>query len=324
MSDTIRWGVLGASNFARKHMARAIHFAEGASLSALATSNPEKAEPFQAFAPDLQVFSDYEALLNSDQIDAVYIPLPNHLHVEWTQKAMDAGKHVLCEKPIALRADQIDALIAKREETGLQACEAYMIVHHPQWQRVQQLVQDGAIGKLAHVDGAFSFDNSADTQNIRHNADMGGGGIRDIGVYTYGATRWVTGQEPEISHVDLTYENGVDVIARVSAKFPDFSAHWVNSMRMHAYQQMTFHGTNGVIRLSAPFNANVYGEARIELHQPDLGLRVERFPGVDHYVLQVEAFGRAIRGEAAFAWSLEQAKGTQKVIDAVFAAARDG
>lgn len=323
MADVVQWGILGAAKFAREHMAPAIHAAKGARLAGLATSSPEKAAPFQAFAPDLEVYASYDALLADPGIDAVYIPLPNHMHVEWTLKALQAGKHVLCEKPIALQADQIDALIAARDASGKFATEAYMIVHHPQWQRAQALYRDGAIGTLKHVEGVFAYNNAADTGNIRNRAETGGGGIPDIGVYTYGATRWLTGREPlEITHADVDFENGVDVLSRVSARFDGFTAHWVNSMRMANIQDMVFIGTEGVMKLSAPFNANVFDQAELELSSGTTR-HVERWPGVDQYRLQVEAFGRCVKEDAAYPWTLEDAKGTQAVIDAVFAAAKN-
>lgn len=321
MTNPVRWGVLGASNFALNHMAPAIHMARGARLSGLATSSAEKAAPFQLFCPDLRVYDSYDALLNDPEIDAVYIPLPNHLHVEWTLKAMDAGKHVLCEKPIAMQADQIDALIAKRNETGLHATEAYMIVNHPQWKRAKHLLQDGAIGNLVHVDQVFSY-NNPDGANIRNRPETGGGALPDIGVYTLGSTRWMTGQEPETIACDITWENDVDVISRVTATFPGFSYSTVVSMRMHPRQDVVFHGDAGVIKLTAPFNPLVFGSARLELHQPELAVREERFPGANHYVLQVEAFGETLRNGADYPWSLEDAKGTQAFIDRCFAAAR--
>ena len=217
MTQPLRFGVLGAADFALTTMARAIHEAEGAKLVALATSTAQKAEPFKAFCPDLEVFESYDDLLASDRIDAVYIPLPNHLHIDWSLKALDAGKHVLCEKPIALKAGDIDALIAKRDETGLLAAEAYMIVHHPQWARVREALSSGEIGRLVHVEGVFSY-NNRDMSNIRNKAETGGGSIPDIGVYPYGAVRWATGQEPKsIRHTNIRYENGVDTFAEICA-----------------------------------------------------------------------------------------------------------
>jgi len=188
---TLRWGILGAAKFAREHMGPAIHAAKGAELVALATSDPAKAAPFLEFAPQIWVHDSYDALLADPNVDAVYVPLPNNLHVEWTLKALKAGKHVLCEKPIAMQASDFDALEAGAKEAGKLCAEAYMIVHHPQFIRARELVRNGAIGKLVHVDTVFSYNNAGDVTNIRNKADMGGGGLRDIGVYTFGAARFV-------------------------------------------------------------------------------------------------------------------------------------
>ena len=322
MQKPVRWGILGAAKFARQYMAPAIHAAEGAQLVALATSSVLKAEPFQAFCPDLTVYQDYDALLASPDIDAVYVPLPNHLHVEWSLKAMAAGKHVLCEKQMTMQADEFDQLIAKRDETGLLAAEAYMIVHHPQWQMVRRLIDEGAIGKLAHVSGKFSFDNRADTGNIRNKAETGGGGLRDIGVYVLGSARYATGQEPDDVSAQIRWENGIDTMAEVQAQFPGFSYSAYVSIRMHPYQEMLFHGEGGVIRLTAPFNARVFGEARVELHRAGLEVQVTRFPADDHYKLQVEAFGRSIREGVDYPCPLEFSRGTQSMMDRIFEVAQ--
>ncbi|GAA6161051.1 Gfo/Idh/MocA family oxidoreductase [Ruegeria sp. HU-ET01832] len=318
MQKPVQWGVLGAANFARRFMAPAIHAADGARFAGLATSSPEKAEPFQAFCPDLTVYDSYDAMLADPQIEAVYIPLPNHMHVDWSLKALDAGKHVLCEKPMTMQAHEFDALIAKRDETGLLAAEAYMIVHHPQWQFARKLIADGAIGKLVHVTGAFSFDNRAETENIRNRAETGGGGLRDIGVYVIGSARFATGQEPVSVQSAIRWENGIDAFTEIRAQFPDFTYSSYVSIRMHPHQEMVFHGEGGVIRLTAPFNARVFGEARVELHRPGLEVQVTRFPGDDHYKLQVEAFCRSVREGADYPCSLEFSRGTQEVIDRVF------
>ncbi|WP_170750689.1 Gfo/Idh/MocA family protein [Ruegeria lacuscaerulensis] len=318
MQKPVQWGVLGAANFARRFMAPAIHAADGARFAGLATSSPEKAEPFQAFCPDLTVYDSYDAMLADPQIEAVYIPLPNHMHVDWSLKALDAGKHVLCEKPMTMQAHEFDALIAKRDETGLLAAEAYMIVHHPQWQFARKLIADGAIGKLVHVTGAFSFDNRAETENIRNRAETGGGGLRDIGVYVIGSARFATGQEPASVQSAIRWENGIDAFTEIRAQFPDFTYSSYVSIRMHPHQEMVFHGEGGVIRLTAPFNARVFGEARVELHRPGLEVQVTRFPGDDHYKLQVEAFCRSAREGADYPCSLEFSRGTQEVIDRVF------
>ncbi|MCG7519631.1 Gfo/Idh/MocA family protein [Ruegeria sp. Ofav3-42] len=318
MQQPVQWGVLGAAKFARQYMAPAIHAADGARLAGLATSDAAKAEPFQRFCPDLTVYGSYDALLADPKIEAVYIPLPNHLHVEWSLKALDAGKHVLCEKPMTMTATEFAPLIQKRDETGLLAAEAYMIVHHPQWQFVRKLIADGAIGKLVHVTGAFSFDNRADTGNIRNRAETGGGGLRDIGVYVIGSARFVTGQEPLSVESAIRWEDGIDAFTEIRAQFPGFTYSSYVSIRMHLHQEMVFHGEGGMIRLTAPFNARVFGEGRVELHRPGLEVQVTRFPGDDHYKLQVEAFCRSVRDGIDYSCPLEFSRGTQEMIDQVF------
>ncbi|NIZ15679.1 Gfo/Idh/MocA family protein [Phaeobacter sp. HF9A] len=327
MPEPIRWGILGAANFAREHMGPAIHAAEGAELAALATSSVTKAAPFQAFAPGLRLHDSYEALLADPAIDAVYIPLPNHLHVEWALRAMQAGKHVLVEKPATLREPEFEQLIAARDAAGVLAAEAYMIVHHPQWQRARELVQSGAIGRLRHVSGKFSFDNREEVDNIRNRAETAGGALRDIGVYVFGSARFVTGEEPQEISAQIEWENGVDVLSNVQARFPGFVYTAYVSTRMHPYQEMVFHGEAGVLRVTTPFNARVFGEAQLELHSAAASgaaagqVTTERFPMADQYKLQVEAFGRSIREGTPYACPLEFSRGTQSMMDQVFAVA---
>ncbi len=320
--EPVRWGVLGAAKFAREHMTPAIHAARNAELAAVATSTADKAEPFLALQPRLNVLTDYDSLLADPSIDAVYIPLPNHLHVEWTIKALQAGKHVLTEKPIAMTAAEFDELIAARDAAGLLAAEAYMIVHHPQWQKARELVAGGAIGTLRHVRGAFCYNNASDPGNIRNRPETGGGSIRDIGVYTMGSTRYVSGEEAGDITANITWENDVDVLALVSAEFPGFTMEAMTSMRLSPYQEMAFFGDRGTLRLTAPFNPTVYGEATVILQDSDGVVQTWRFPSDNHYVHQVEAFGRTVRNGDAYACPLEFSRGTQEMIDKVFAAAK--
>jgi predicted dehydrogenase len=322
----VRWGILGAANFAREHMAPAIHAAHGAAFAAIATSDPAKAAPFQAFCPDLRIHASYDALLADPAIDAVYIPLPNHLHVEWTLKALAAGKHVLTEKPIAMRADEIDQIIAARDASGLLVAEAYMIVHHPQWQRAKEWLAAGEIGTLRHVDAAFSY-NLTDMGNIRARPETGGGGLRDIGVYTFGSARFVTGAEPVELAAQLRLEHGVDVFAQVNGVMEGpvgrFTYGSMTAINLYNRQVVTFQGDRGMIRLEGgPFNANVNNLAQIELHRGGSTVLTERWPAANHYVLQVEAFSRSVRDGTPYPCPLEFVRGTQAMIDRVFAVAK--
>ena len=316
----IRWGILGASGFALRDMAPAIHGARGTVMAALATRTPAKAAPFQALAPGLTVHADYDALLADPGVDAVYVPLPNALHAPWGLRALAAGKAVLIEKPVALAAAEVDALIAARDASGLVAAEAFMIVHHPQWAFVRTLLGDGAIGPLRQVDGHFTYDNR-DPANIRNRAETGGGALLDVGVYPVGATRWATGTEPEVVHAQVEREAGCDVVARVSARADGFNAQWLVSMRMARSQAMRFHGEAGEIALAAPFNPGRAGAAVVRWTGADGVMQQRAWTGLDQYAAQVEAFGAAMRGGPPFPWTLEDAAGTLAVLDAVRAAA---
>lgn len=316
----MRWGILGAAKIARELVAPAIRAARGADLVALASATPGRAAPFLEVMPGLRLHESYDALLADPAVDAVYIPLPNHLHVDWSLRAMAAGKHVLCEKPLALRAAEIDPLIAARDDTGLMCAEAFMVCHHPQWQRARALLAGGAIGRLVQVEAAFTYDNP-DLTNIRNRADTGGGALYDIGVYPCVTTRFATGAEPVSIRAGVERENGVDVLARVEAEFPGFTLNFYCGMRMAPRQGIVFHGTEGVMELPFPFNAGVAGAAQIVLKRGYNDTRIERFEPVDHYRLMIEAFGRAARGEEGFACPLEFSRGNAAMIDAILAAA---
>ena len=176
---------------------------------------------------------------------------------------------------------------------------------------------------MIHITGGFSYDNSDDPQNIRNQAATGGGGMRDIGVYVLGSARYVMGADLENISAKILWESGFDTFASMQGNMGEATYSAYVSTRMHPHQEMVFHGLEGLLRLTAPFNANIFGEARIELHQPNLGLRVEKFPAANHYVNQVEAFGHSIRNGAAYPWTLEQARGTQEAIDRVLAIGTD-
>lgn len=315
--DHVNWGILGAAKFARTDMAPALHQAAGGRLHALATRDAQKAQPFLAQYPDLVIHDSYDALLADPMIHAVYIPLPHTMHIEWAQRAAAAGKHVLVEKPLAMTAAQIDPLIETRDKTGLVITEAFMIIHHPQWQMARDLLAQGAIGDLRHVRAAFSYDNSNDPQNIRNHAATGGGSLPDIGVYTIGSTRFATAQNPtEILDAQFDYDADCEVSVEARAQFSGFRAHWVTSMRMAPFQEIVFHGRRGVMRLTCPYNPTVFDQARLVI-ETGMTRQETRFPSANQYVLQVENVNAAIRRGAELRWTLEEAHATQSVIDAI-------
>jgi predicted dehydrogenase len=319
MAEMVRWGILGAAKIAREWLCPAIHMSTRGVVAAVASRDPARAAEMAAPYGG-RAIGDYEALLRDPGIDAIYVPLPNGDHVEWTARCLEAGKPVLCEKPIALAAGEIDRLIALRDRTGLLAAEAFMVAHHPQWHRVRELLAEGAIGRLRHVQGAFSFFND-DPVNIRNQAALGGGALRDIGVYPSVTTRLVTGAEPEQVAAAIDWDAGIDATARVRAAFPDFHLDFYVSMRMAPRQEMAFHGDRGWIRVEAPFNAASYADDALELRDAGGRITRERFPRADQYRAQIDAFNAALLDGAAFPVTLEFSRGNQRMIDMIYAAA---
>lgn len=313
----LTWGILGAAGFARKTMGPAIHAARRTHLKSIATRDPARAVPFQDLVPGLCVEASYEAILDDPQIDAVYIPLPNALHTDWSIRAAEAGKHVLCEKPIGLTTDDLDRLIAARETSGRLIAEAWMPAHHPQWHRARALLAEGAIGHLRSVSGCFTY-ALADPSNIRLSAPLGGGALRDIGVYPIGGFRLATGLEPTPAVADVVWEDGVDTSAWVNLRAGEVRFDLHVSMRASRHQEMLFHGTEGTLRVPAPFNPGSYGEAHLILARDGAEVQVIRYPGIDQYVAQVEAVAATVLDGARFACPLEFSRGTQAVLDAIF------
>jgi predicted dehydrogenase len=322
--DQIRWGVLGAAKIAADLVIPAIQVSRNGCVAALASRDAAKgAAMCQRFGiPHL--FGDYESLLASPEVDAIYIPLPNTLHVEWTRRVLDAGKHVLCEKPLAMRADEIDSLIELRDRNrGVVAGEAFMVVHHPQWHLVRKLLSEQRIGALRIVEASFTYYNT-DPNNIRNQRDVGGGSLRDIGVYPVVTTRFATAREPEKVNavIDWDAKFGTDRLATCMADFGDFQLSFYCSTQLARRQQMTFHGDKGWIQLDTPFNAGIYDMARVSVRYND-GNVIEKtiFPQPNHYQLMIENFGDAVQGKAQFLFPLESSRANQRVIDMLFKAA---
>lgn len=319
----VRWGILGNAKIAREFVIPAIRTSRNGTVVALASRDPDSAQE-AAHRLDIPVtVGSYEALLARPDVDAVYIPLPNTMHVEWTARALEAGKHVLCEKPLAMQSDEIAPLIALRDRTGLVVGEGFMVTHHPQWVLVRDWIAAGRIGRLRVVDGVFTYFNRQPS-NIRNRADLGGGALRDIGVYPVVTTRFATACEPIGAHavVDRDPEFRTDRMALCRVDFEDFFLSFYCSTQAAARQQMVFHGETGFITVSAPFNAGVYDVARVAWRANDAASSEERlFTRPNHYQLMVENFADAIAGRASLVFPLESSQANQRVIDRLFASA---
>ncbi len=317
-----RWGILSTAKIGREQVIPAILESDNGVVQGIASRDLRAAKALADRFGVPQAFGSYEEMLESEHIEGVYIPLPTSHHVEWTLKAVAAGKHVLCEKPIALQADKIDALIKARDESGLLVCEAFMVAYHPQWHKVTELMADHAIGPLRQVQGAFTYNNT-DPDNMCNQISLGGGGLPDIGVYPIVTTRITTGHEPlrVSASVKRDLEFGTDIWASVRADFGDFELSFYCSTQMDLRQHMVFHGENGWIEVTAPFNARDYGTAKVRLHR-DSNNEVQEFRFADktQYRLQVENFVRVARGGDDPVFTLENSKLNQRVIDAIYAA----
>ena len=323
----LRFGILSTAKIGRELVVPAIQDAENCVVTAVASRDLAKARAMADRFSVPHAFGSYEEMLASDTIDAVYIPLPTSQHVEWSVKAADAGKHVLCEKPIALDAGEISALISARDRNRVLISEAYMVTYSPVWRKVRALVAEGAIGRLRHVQGAFTYFNR-DPGNMRNVPALGGGGLPDIGVYPTITTRFATGKEPlrVQASTDRDPDFGTDIYSSVRADFGDFELSFYISTQLAHRQVMVFHGDKGFIEVKSPFNADRYGAEEIELtNQSHSESQNFRFQDARQYRREVEAFTRAALGEKEEVVTLESSVANQKFIDAIYRASeKDG
>lgn len=326
----VKWGVISTAKIGTAQVLPAMAKGKGIELTAIASRDQSAADAAAAELGIARAYGSYEALLADPEIEAIYNPLPNHLHVPWTIKAMEAGKHVLCEKPIALSVAEARTLLDARERTGMMVEEAFMVRHAPQWLRVVELVQAGRIGELRAIQGVFSYFND-DPNNIRNMVDIGGGGIYDIGCYPITTSRLVTGAEPTrvVSLVQRDPAMKTDRLASALMDFPGgVQASWVCSTQLVPYQRMHFMGTTGRIEVEIPFNAPNKVPCRLFIDDGSDkhggSVVVEEIPTVDQYTLQGEAFSKAVRGNGETVVSLENSIANMRVIDAMFESEKSG
>ncbi|MBA3038202.1 MAG: Gfo/Idh/MocA family oxidoreductase [Alphaproteobacteria bacterium] len=324
----LRFGILSTAKIGRDLVVPAMQDAENCVVAAVASRDLSKARAMADRFSVPHAFGSYEDMLASDTIDAVYIPLPTAQHVEWTIRAADAGKHVLCEKPIALKASDIDQLIAARDRNGVLVSEAFMVTYTPVWRKVRALLSEGAIGRLRHVQGVFTYFNR-DPGNMRNIPELGGGGLPDIGVYPAIATRFATGAEPlkVQAVVERDAEFGTDIYSSVKADFGGFELSFYVSTQMANRQSMVFHGTEGFIEVRSPFNADRWGAEEVELsNQSHNQSQVFRFQDSRQYRREAETFAKAaLSGDRSDVVSLESSRDNQRFIDVIYRAGeKDG
>jgi predicted dehydrogenase len=329
MLPKIRWGVLGGAKIARTKVIPAMQRGAHTEVAAIASRDGDMARRIAGELGIPKAYGSYDELLSDREIDAIYNPLPNHLHVPWSIRAAEAGKHVLCEKPIALTAAETLTLIEARNRTGVKIGEAFMVRTHPLWLRVRDLVRTGAIGELRSIISHFSYFNS-DPQNIRNIREIGGGALMDIGCYPVTMSRFLVGREPSrvAAIVDRDPEMRTDRLTSALMDFAPGQAAFTCSTQLVPAQGMQIFGTHGRIEIEIPYNIPPGEPTRILIDDGSaLGgrnARREEFPACDQYTIQGDLFSRAIQENTEVPVPLEDALGNMAVIDALFRSASTG
>jgi len=329
MPTKVKWGILGVANIAVKKVIPAMQRSDWSEISAIASRDLAKAKAAAEQLNISRAYGSYEALLEDEEIEAVYNPLPNNLHIEWTIRAAQAGKHVLVEKPISMTVAEALPLLKVRDETGVKIEEAFMVLTNPQWIKTLALIKEGRIGDVRVVEGHFSYNNQ-DPNNIRNIRETGGGGLMDIGCYMIFFSRLIFAAEPTrvVSLIDKHPETQTDILTSALLEFPSGQATFTCSTRVTPYQRVQIIGTKGRIEVQIPVNA-----------PPDLPLRVFvddgsdltggniqtiEFEAVDQYTVQGDLFSQAIREHKEPALTLEDSLRNMAVIEAVFESAKSG
>jgi predicted dehydrogenase len=329
MNKKVRWGVLSTASIGVRKVIPAMQRGELSTVAAIASRDLAKA---RAVAAELNIptaYGSYEELLADPSIDAIYNPLPNQLHVPWTIRAAEAGKHVLCEKPLSMTLAEAQSLLAVRDRTGVLIGEAFMIRSHPQWLRLRALIDEGRIGTLRSIAALFSYFNT-DPANIRNIPETGGGALYDIGCYCIQAARTGFAQQPTrvCGLIDRDPQLHTDRLTSALLDFPAGHAIFTCSTQLVPYQRVHFYGTKGRIEIEIPFNAPTDRPTRLFIDDGrdffGSGIAAETFPVCDQYTLQGDAFSRAILQGTPIPVPLEEGIANMSVIDAIFQSAESG
>jgi predicted dehydrogenase len=321
----IRWGVLSTANIGVAKVLPAMQRGALCEVTAIASRDLSKAQEAATRLGIPKAYGSYEDLLADLEIDAIYNPLPNHLHVPWSIKAIEAGKHVLCEKPIALTTAEAQTLAdAAKQHPRLKVMEAFMYRHHPQWQRARQIVNEGGIGTLRTIKSIFSYYNT-DPNNVRNQADIGGGGLMDIGCYNISISRFIFGAEPQRVSGIVEYDPQfkTDRLASGMLDFGSGTATFTCSTQLANYQRVHIFGDKGRIEIEIPFNAPPDRPCKI-WHQHDGTTDEIVFDICDQYTLQGDAMARAILDDTPVPTPIEDAVANMAVIEAIVRSAKSG
>ncbi len=324
----VKWGILGTAKIGVERVIPGMMKASNLEIVAMASRNRATAKDVAKQLGIPKSYGSYDELIHDKEIDAIYIPLPNDLHVAWSIKAAEAGKHVLCEKPISMTVQDLKRLIRVRDKTGKKIAEAFMVHTHPQWLKAKELTHNSEFGELKSINCVFSY-NNRDPKNIRNIKEHGGGGIFDIGTYPIHISRFIFGEEPKrvFALLDIDPNFKVDRLSSVIMEFPSGHSIFTCSTQMVPYQKMQFFGVKRSLEVEIPFNALTDRKMKLYLDTGDLtgaGVETIEVPQCDQYTVQAEEFSRAILEDGTPAVTLEDSLGNMSTIEAVFKSAESG
>ena len=325
----LRIGVLSTADIAIKKVIPGMHRAARVEIAAIASRDRDQARAVAERLDIPRAHGTYDALLADPDIDAVYIPLPNHLHAEWTIAAARAGKHVLCEKPLALTAADAGRMAQACDAAGVRLMEAFMYRHHPSWVAVRDLVESGRIGRLAAVRSWFSYYND-DPANIRNIREYGGGALYDIGCYNVNLSRLLFGGEPTRIRASIERDpaTGVDVLTSAILDFDEGSATFTCGTRLETDQRVDIYGTTGRISIGIPFNIPPDRPTQVFVTaggDPPVAPATEviEFPTADPYGVEADVFAAAVLDGTPLPFAADDAIANLRVIEGIFAAAAE-
>jgi len=328
--EPVKWGIISTAKIGLEKVIPAMQTQPLCEIAAIASRDLATARAAAGQLGIEKAYGSYEELLADSEIEAVYNPLPGHLHVPWSVKAAEAGKHVLCEKPLSMDAAEARLLIEARDRAGVLIQEAFMVRTHPQWLRARELVRGGRIGDLRAIQGFFSYSN-LDPANIRNIPEVGGGGVYDIGCYPITTCRYIFEAEPTrvVSLIDWDPVMKTDRLASAILDFPAGQASFTCSTQLVPYQRMNIFGAKGRIEVEIPFNAPTAEPCKIFVDDgsaaPSTSSAVtETFETTDQYAIQGQLFSQAIRSGEPLEFPLENAVNNMLIIDAVFRSAKSG
>ena len=321
----VRWGIISTAGIGAKKVIPAMQQSQICEINAIASREIDKAKNLAEKLNIQKYYGSYHELLEDPGIDAIYNPLPNHLHVPWSIKAIQAGKHVLCEKPIALSVAEAESFLEVCQSyPDIKVMEGFMDLHHPQWQKTKQMVDEGMIGTLQTINSVFSYYNT-DPENIRNMADIGGGGLMDIGCYCISLARFIFSEEPQRVSGTINYDPDfkTDILTSGILEFSKGTSTFTCSTKLSPYQKVNIFGSEGRIEIEIPFNAPSDKPTRI-FHLHNDKIDEITFDICNQYTIQGDIFAEAILNNTAVPTPIEDAVANMRVLEAIIKSDREG